>query len=205
MSRRLSSPLELLYGAPRNVPRVGANLGPWGGARNAVSQFGGGVPMPGGGGCAPNPCGGTQRMASRKDRVRYLQGAALVGQVPSIFLGVRAEEDPTAAGAEYICSPQSSVPLLITRFEFEDDIATFLDVSSFKITRLDMIAGSNAVAGTTFNSKSTAPPIEDPILPAGVPMTIRGTNNSANPVTVRGTLRAIDLTDWMSWLDTGVS
>ncbi len=137
--------------------------------------------------------------------MRYLQAAALVGQVPSIFLGVRTvpPADPTAPGAQYILAPQSSVPLLITRFEFEDTIASSLDVSSFKITRIDMIAGNLPVAGTSFNSQQTSAPIEDPVLPAGVPMSIVGTNISGSEVTVRGTLRGIDLTPWLGWLDTG--
>ena len=215
--------------APRPQPQVGSCM-PWGGPGYGY----GGYPGPAYGGAWPNvaspfpapfadpringtsaygagPSGGygpgglACNFGSRADRVRYLQAAALTGQIPSIFLGVRTVPpvDPTAPGAEYVLQPQSSVPLLITRFEFDDTIASSLDVSSFKITRIDMIAGNLPIAGTTFMSTSTAAPIEDPALPAGVPMLIAGHNISGSAVTVRGTLRGIDLTPWLGWLDTG--
>ena len=195
----VASPYQAGFGDPRGNGTSAYGAGPGGGYGPA--NYGGYGPAYGNayGGLACNGGG-------RSDRVRYLQAAALAGQVPSIFLGVRTVPpvDSTAPGATYLLAPQSSVPLLITRFEFEDTIASSLDVSSFKITRIDMIAGALPIAGTTFMSTSTAPPIEDPVLPAGVPMQISGTNFSGSEVTIRGTLRGIDLTPWLGWLDTGV-
>lgn len=160
------------------VPSMSANLSPAGAAGLArVAQAA----------AAATP------LVRQVEKSRRVRQQALAGLVPQIPLGVRSSSAVSAAGTATI-APESAVPMRLTDFQVSSAIAPFFLISSMRVARLDMLAGSDAIPAECFIPNAKHPPIENPILPAGSPVTVGVENIDGAPHFFFGSFWGIDLT-----------
>lgn len=110
-------------------------------------------------------------LAAQVGKTRKLRQQALAGFIPQIPLGVRSSSTVAAGGTATI-APEPSVPMRLTRFEVAPAIADYFLLTSMRVARLDMLAGSDAIPASSFLPNANHCPIENPILPAGSQVTV---------------------------------
>lgn len=133
------------------------------------------------------------KLANTVSKTRKLRQQALAGYIPQIPLGVRSSSTVAAGGTATI-APEPSVPMRLTRFEVAPAISDYFLLTSMRVARLDMLAGSDAIPASAFLPNAQHPPLENPILPAGSQVSVGVENIDGAAHSFYATFWGVDLT-----------
>ena len=111
---------------------------------------------------------------------------------PQILLGI--EDTSVAAASTESVTTESTAALRITDFFVRDAVGDDFLLTEMKISRLDILAGSDPIPASMFRSSVQRPPIETPRLPAGTLLTIGAQNITGAAKRFNGCFVGHDLT-----------